>query len=488
MKKLIFSIALLLIIVGCSDLDVSPDNINVSENLFKTETDAEAAVNAVYSSLQTADIYNQFMEAIQSQGTDDAEWGFGRNTSNTNKLQMDKFQFDASSDLILRFWKIHYENINRANIVIKEVADMDINQDLKKQFLGEAYFVRALMYFNLVRLYGRVPLVTNPTETLGSLEVARSSIESIYQVIEDDLKYGANNLPLQYDASNYGRVTKGASMGLLAKVYLTNGKFTEAKDMANDVINLGIYSLWSTYKSVFDIANENIGESIFEIQFKSTAGATTTVGSSFSGYFKPPAGVLPVAPGEFGGYGDNPVTENHYEIYSPRDSRKDVNVLFVSGAPSSVVYPYYVNKYQDPNAANQEDGGNNYYILRYADILLMYAEAENEINGATTEAYNAFNSVRRRAFGFLVNTPSPSDLVSGLTREQFQDSLELERRREFAFEGQRRFDLLRWGKLKEAMNAQDPAILVEDKHKLFPIPEQEILVNDLLVGDQNTGY
>ncbi|MBI6117602.1 RagB/SusD family nutrient uptake outer membrane protein [Salegentibacter maritimus] len=488
MKKIIYNIIILLGVLSCSDLEVIPDGVNTADNLFETEEDAEAAVNAVYSSLQTADIYNQFMEAIQSQGTDDAEWGYGRNTSNTNKLQMDKFQFDASSDLILRFWKEHYVNINRANIVIKRIAEMDINEDLKNRFLGEAHFVRALMYFNLVRLYGAVPVVTEPTESLEGLNVARSSTDIVYELIEEDLKFAELNLPVQYGTENYGRATKGAALGLLAKVYLTNKQYIDAKNTAEDVMDLGVYSLWASYVDVFDIANENIKESIFEIQFTSTGDAINSVSSSFQGFFKPSAQVMPPGPGEFAGYGDNPVTENHFQIYNEGDERRDVNVLYVPSAPSSIQFPYYVNKYQDPEAVSVQDGGNNYYILRYADILLMYAEAINAEEGPTVEAYSAFNKVRRRAFGFPVNVESLADLTEGLTKEQFQDSLELERRKEFAFEGQRRFDLLRWGKLKEAVEAQDPSITVQEKHNLFPIPEQEIIVNDLLAGDQNPGY
>jgi hypothetical protein len=487
MKKIIYNI-LILFLFSCSDLDVVPDGVNTADNLFETEEDAEAAVNAVYSSLETADIYNQFMEAIQSQGTDDAEWGFGRNTSNTNKLQMDKFEFDASSNLILRFWKVHYRNINRANIVIKRVAAMDINQELKNRFLGEAYFVRALMYFNLVRLYGDIPIVIEPTESLDGLNVARSSTDLIYQLIIEDLTFSRNSLPLQYDTNNYGRPTKGAALGLLSKVYLTNKQFNESKNLAEEVINLGIYTLWANYIDVFDIRNENIKESIFEIQFTSTGDAINSVSSSFQGFFKPPAQVLPPAPGEFSGFGDNPVTKNHFDIYTDGDKRKDVNVLFVPGAPSSVQFPYYVNKYQDPEAVSVQDGGNNYYILRYADILLMYAESVNELDGPNIEAYEAFNKIRRRAYGFPINSISTADLTKGLTKKQFHDSLELERRREFAFEGQRRFDLLRWGKLKDAVEGQDLSIVVQDKHKLFPIPEQELIVNDLLTGHQNPGY
>lgn len=487
MKKIIlFSFIILLILPSCSDLEVIPDGVNTADNLFQTERDALAAVNAIYAELQTADTYNQFMETIQSQGTDDAEWGYGRNTQNSNKLQIDKFDFDASSNLILRLWKNHYVNINRSNIVIKNISEMNLNESVKSEFLGQAHFIRGLMYFNLVRLYGAVPFISEPTESLKGLNVERTSVDTLYKLIEEDLSFAELNLPIQWGVENYGRATKGAAIGLLAKMYITTKQYMKAKKAAKRVIDLGIYSLWPTYIEVFDIANENIKESIFEVQFKSTDGAFLSVGSSYAGFFKPPAQVLPPAPGSFSGYGDNPVTENHYQIYDEGDMRREVNVLYVPSAPSSIQFPYYVNKYQDPKAVNVNDGGNNYYILRYADILLMYAEVINALDGPTIEAYTAFNKVRRRAFSLPINAESDIDLPTGLTKDQFQDSLELERRKEFAFEGQRRFDLLRWGKLKETVESQDPNIQVQDRHKLFPIPEQEILVNKLLT--QNPGY
>ncbi|MFH6985851.1 RagB/SusD family nutrient uptake outer membrane protein [Marinoscillum luteum] len=486
MKKIFYTILTAMVLSACSDLDIKPDGINTAENLFETEQDAEAAVNAMYASMQTHDVYNQFMEVVQSQGTDDAEWGYGRNTSNINKLQMDKFQFDASSDLIYRFWENHYKNINRTNIVLDRVADMSIDEEVKSRFLGEAHFLRAMMYFNMVRLFGKVPLVTKPTTTLEGLQVRRTSTDSVYQLIISDLMASESSLPTQYSPDDYGRPTKGAATALLAKVYLTNKEYDKAKESAQAVMEMGQYTLWPTYKQVFDIANENIGESIFEIQFVGTGGTDASVSSSYQGFFKPPASVRAPEEGGFSGYGDNPVTENHYNIYSPGDNRRGVNVLYEPGAPSSIQFPYYVNKYQDPQATNVSDGGNNYYILRYADVLLMYAEAENELNGPTALAYDAFNQIRRRGFGYPLEVPSPADLTAGLSKEQFLDSLMVERRREFAFEGQRRFDLLRWGKLKEAVTAQDPSILVLDKHLLFPIPEQERLVNDLL--DQNDDY
>jgi len=471
---------------ACAKLEQVPDGINTTDNLFKSESDARAAVNAMYSSLGSPDIYNQFNETIQSQGTDDAEWGFGRNTSNADKLAMDKFSFTASSNLIYRYWEVHYRNINRANIALKYIPQMNIADEKKQQYLGEAHFIRGLMYFNLVRLYGKVPLILEATESLDNLEIGRSSVAEVYEQIVSDFTFAKEHLPLVYEAIDLGRATKGAAMALLTKVYLTNKNYQQAADEAKAIMDLNLYHLWPTYHEVFAIANENKMESIFEIQYLSLGSSGNTNGSSYAGYFKPSALVIPPPAGGFGGYGDNPVTLNHYEAYPPGDLRRDVNVLYVPTAPASIRYPYYVNKYQDPSAFNVDDGGNNYYIARYADILLMYAEALYELQPGSTAAYDAFNQVRRRAYSLPLTATSEHDLKAGLSPEQFRDSILLERRLEFAFEGQRRFDLLRMGKLKEAMTKQDPTIMVSDKHNLLPIPQDERSVNPLL--DQNTGY
>lgn len=485
-KTGIFTLGIGLLLGACAKLDQVPDGINTTDNLFKTQADAEAAVNAMYSSLGTHEIYNQFNETIQSQGTDDAEWGYGRNTSNTDKLAMDKFTYTASTNLIYRYWQVHYRNINRANIALKRLPSLEIAEAKKNQYLGEAHFIRGLMYFNLVRLYGAVPLVLESTETLDDLDVARAATDAVYGQIVADFSAAETLLPESYESSDLGRATKGAAMALLTKVYLTQGAFQEAANKAKGIIDMGRYNLWSAYEDVFKLANKNRQESIFEIQYLSLGSAGNTNGSSYAGFFKPPASVLPPEPGGFGGYGDNPVTENHYQAYRPGDLRRDVNVRHFPNAPASISYPYYVNKYQDPGAFNQDDGGNNYYIVRYADVLLMYAEALNALTANDLEAYAAFNQVRRRAYSVPLTTNSPHDLPIGLSQNDFRDSVLAERRREFAFEGQRRFDLLRMGKLKEAMLQQDPTIIVEDRHALFPIPQDELIVNSLL--DQNSGW
>ena len=191
------------------------------------------------------------------------------------------------------------------------------------------------------------------------------------------------------------------------------------------------------------------------------------------------------------GYGDNPVTKNHYDAYKPGDLRRDVNVRLYTreeypNMASSILYPYYCNKYLDfSKEATVENSGNNYPILRYSDIYLMRAEALHALTPGSSEAYECVNKVRRRAFGKPIDIPSDIDLKTGLSPEEFLDSVLYERRLEFAFEGQRRFDLLRTHKLKEAMEAQNPSIAaaIEEKHYLLPVPQLERESNSLL--DQN---
>ena len=470
---------------GCAKLDGVPEGIYTTGNFYKTEADALSAVNAVYSGMTSPYLYNQFMEVIQSQGTDDCEWGFGRNTSNTDKTALDKFTYDAGTNLFFQFWSNSYLVINRANAAVENIGAMTSISDEKKQrFQAEARFVRGLMYFNLVRLFGGVPLQLAPTTSLTNLAIKRATAEEVYAQIISDFQSGADHLPADYDAGNAGRATSGAAMAMLTKVYLTQKEYAKAAEEARKVMALGRYALWPSYQDVFLIANENKTESIFEVQFLSGSG---NIPSSYAGYYRPSFDKRP----GFGGNGDDPVTKNHYDAYPEGDLRRDVNVIKYPytgdpKAPATIKNPYYVAKFKDPAALNVNDGGNNYYIVRYADVLLMFAEAQYLASPGSTEALEAFNQVRRRAYGLPLNTPSVKDLPGGLSAAAFQDSVLNERRLEFAFEGQRRFDLLRTGKLKQAVNAQDPTITVRESDNLFPIPSQEMDTNPLL--EQNPGF
>lgn len=487
MKKVVYILMCCVWMVSCTDMDLIPESNLSPENFFKSEEDASAAVFGVYANFMGNDIYNQFWEVLQSQGTDDSEWGGGRTTNNLDKNALDKFEFDGNTNLVYSLWIQHYVTINRANFAIGNISRMsadDIQESAKVRLVGEAKFLRALAYFNLVRTYGGVPLVLTETTQLEGLEVPRNSLSECYDRIITDLQDAKLVLPTvgQLPEGYLGRATKGAATALLAKVYLTLGDYQNVVKETDEVMQME-YKLWDNYADNFDVEKENGQESIFEFQYKrNTPGVQ---GSNYNGYYRPPF----VNINGWVGYGDNPVTRNHYECYEEGDLRRDVNVRLYTkeeypNMSSNYEFPCYVNKFQDPSplAVRSQGGENNYPLLRYSDVYLMRAEALNALNPADAEAYNCLNTIRRRAFGLRMNEVSDIDIRPGLSKEDFLDVILLERRREFAFEGQRRFDLLRTHKLKEALMAQNPVIgaVVEEKHYLLPIPVTELDANKLL--------
>ncbi|WP_446773529.1 RagB/SusD family nutrient uptake outer membrane protein [Macellibacteroides fermentans] len=493
MKKIAFIILSSIIMSSCTDMDLIPESNLSPENFFKSEEDATASVYSIYSVFTDNDIYNQFWEVLQSQGTDDSEWSGGRTTNNLDKNALDKFEFDGNTNLVYSLWIKHYVAINRSNFAIENIGIMNpdaIKDDVKNRLIGEAKFLRGMAYFNLVRIYGGVPLVLKQTTSLDGLEVPRNTVDECYDQIIRDLQEAKSALPAinQLPKGYLGRATKGSATALLAKVYLTRGDYQNVVKETAEVMQMG-YKLWDNYADNFNLDKENGQESIFEIQYKrNTPGVS---GSNYNGYYRPPF----VNINGWVGYGDDPVTRNHYDCYEAGDLRRDVNTRLYTkkeypNMSSNYEFPCYVNKFIDlsPLAIRSQGGENNFPVLRYSDVYLMRAEALNAINPSDIEAYNCLNIVRRRAFGLKMNEPSAIDIKAGLNKESFLDIILLERRKEFAFEGQRRFDLLRTHKLKEAMMAQNPVIgsIVDEKHYLLPIPVTEMDANKLL--EQNSGW
>ena len=342
--------------------------------------------------------------------------------------------------------------------------------------------MRAYFYFLLVRYFGGVPLVVKQTTSLENLKIPRNSEEEVYQQIISDLEEASANLPTksQYTTADFGRATKVAALSLLAKVYLTREEWQKVVDITDQVLTMG-YSLCDTYADNFDLNKENGQESVFEIQYLAGDG---NPGSIFNGYYRPPF----VTINGWSGYGDNPVTKNLWDAYAAGDSRRDVCIrLYTSteypGMSATILYPYYCNKYIDlTSIATRSNSGNNRPVLRYSDVLLMRAEALGRLNSSNPEAYEYLNKVRRRAYNVPLDQPAACDIEPGLSESDFIDTIIKERRLEFAFEGQRWFDLVRTKKLKEAMLAQNPelGVAVEDKYMQLPIPQLEIDANEML--------
>ncbi|WP_460982391.1 RagB/SusD family nutrient uptake outer membrane protein [Spirosoma fluminis] len=465
----------LFIVSGCEVLDQIPASSFTPDNFYKNAEDARAAVSSVYDPMNNSNMYAQVMWILQDQATDDSEWGGGRSTANQAKNDLDKHTFTPATSTFQSIWSTAYQGINRANAVVERVPGIPMDETLKARYVAEAKFMRAFYYFTLVRLFGGVPLVVQETKSLNNLNVSRASVDDVYKQVVQDFTEAENVLPAKYTGADIGRATKGAATAFLAKVYLTRQDWANAAAKAKQIIDAGTYDLWTTYPEVFLIANKNGKEAIFEMQ---ALGGGFNEGSWMQGYMRPPFDrVSGVA-----GFGDDPPTENLYKTYSAADKRRDVTLKLYSAtgtpaAPASISFPCYVYKYLDPSATANAEGSNNFPILRYADVLLMYAEALNEQNGPTADAYAAINRIRKRA--------GLADL-SGLTKAEFRDAILLERRLELAFEGHRWYDLARTGRLVEAIKAQNPTIVVPATHILYPIPQTERDVNPQLT--QNPGY
>ena len=384
--------------------------------------------------------------------------------------------------MIANFWKAAYKVINRTNTVLGRIDGIEINTELANRYKLECKFIRALMYFNLVRVYGDVPLVLKEISISESYDILREPKENVYNQIIADLKE-AQDLPVSYSTAEDGRATQGAAKALLANVYMTLHKYAEAETILAEIINSGRYSLLENtpgslnidgYKNVFSPVNHNSEEGIFEIQFlKGGYGE----GSNYANNFAPEnSGTNVVA---VGGTGGNNIPEmDIYNAYEEGDLRRDFSMslgYYDNRKNNEWVESRYVCKFMDVPYQNN-DASNNYPVIRYADVILMYAEALNQ-NGKTAEACKYLNMTRRRGFGYQTTETSPVDLQT-TDKAQFALMVEQERRVELAFENHRWFDLIRTGRAVEVMRSK--GFSLNETNLICPIPQKQIDVNPKL--------
>lgn len=488
MKQIYNLIAIALLSAGlasCSDfLDQNPQT-DLSENdFYKTADDFTAAVNGAYSSLQESNIYGNWyvFAEIPSDNTRNQLSG-----SVTSQDEFDKFYIDTQNSYIRDFWAAAYKVINRTNTVLGRIDGIDINADLAARYKLECKFIRALMYFNLVRVYGDVPLVLKEISIGESYGILREPKENVYDQLIADLKEAAQGLPDSYPAAEDGRATRGAAKALLGEVYMTLHKYAEAETILAEVINSGRYALLENtpgslnidgYANVFSPVNHNSKEGIFEIQFlKGGYGE----GSNFANNFAPEnSGTNVVA---VGGTGGNNIPEmDIYNAYEEGDLRRDFSMSLGyhdNRKNGEWVESRYVRKFMDvPYQGN--DASNNYPVIRYADVLLMYAEALNQ-NGKTAEACKYLNMTRRRGFGYQTTETTPVDL-STTDKAAFALLVEQERRVELAFENHRWFDLIRTGRAVEVMKSK--GFSLNETNLTCPIPQKQIDINPKLTQNK----
>lgn len=506
-KRLILIVAIGVSFSQCkkSLLNIEPTiPISSVDNYYQNETEAVAAVNAAYTPLSA--IYNGAAWHLGDIMSDDADLGGGGGGDGIETAELDNFNMNSFNPIINLMWAQCYYGVLRSNLVLDRVPLVPVmTESVRKRSLGEARFLRALYYYHLVRLFGDVPLYTNVITAVEASSIARSPKQQVYDTIINDLKEAELLLPVNnpYTSGgstfpNEGRATAGAAKGMLASVYLTLGDKVNAALKAKEVIDnkaLYGYDLWTNYEDNFKLENENGKESLFEVQYRSGGGTFQDfgAGSKMNTFFGPRAQNVV----QTSGYGWNVPTRNFVDQYEKTgsdystiiDTRRERTIWLPGDTygtytqPSQLVgspFGFNVKKYFIPIDNIPGDDGQwrsalNVSLLRYAEILLIYAEAAGPAAGKPYA-----DEVRLRA--------GLAALPVGLTDAQWLEAMYKERRLEFGFEMHRWYDLLRHPDANYFINVMTAAgkTNIQPKHRYMPIPQGEIDKNSNLI--QNDGY
>lgn len=466
-------------------LTEAPRGTLTTEGFYRTAADANAAIAATYQPLSTNRLYGSGYKSGLIL-TSDIAWA-GPFEETASIVALSRMNYDSHTPRVTDQWGAFYTIITRANLLLEKLPEVEMNEAAKAQIAGEAKFLRAFSYFSLVRLHGDVPLVTTAEEQLSV--ATRTPAAEVFEQILKDAQEAEAALPLQWSSDNRGRATKGAAQTLLADIYLwrssanATNEWQQAADHAKGVIDSGVYALESDYLDAFLPGSQAGSEEIFAAQ---ASDATGTPNIRTADMFYPRA----MGPGGgAGGWGAMVPIDGFYESYAEGDYRRDVT-LFTSGLNTTgelVTFPPHVHKYRPSNHPSTRDV--SWPIYRYAEVLLFYAEALNELD-RPAEAVEYLNMVRARARNGAggENRAQPADYAGPLTKEAVRDTIFEERRIEMAFEGDRWFDLVRRGwDFFSAQLAKDPtATDVQETDMLWPIPQGEIDLNPDLA--QNPGY
>ena len=509
MKKYIqYIFAGILLVTVCSckkstELDIPNPNVPDESNFWQTSNDALLGLNAVYGNFyRNGSPFSRwlpfYMDVRSDDGYSTSGWPELRSVSGLNITQ---YSFEVNYDT----WWHHWRGVYRANQVISKVPAINMDAALKDRYLGEAKFLRALYYYDLVTIWGNIPLVLQPSQP--SDKPAQVPQEQVWQQIEKDLTEAIAALPLSYTGDDIGRATKGAAYGLLGRATLQQKKYQQSVDALKWLVEgpgQSLYDLLPNYADNFRHTTENNKESVFEVQFKQRPenggddGPTSNVGTSRPPFFAPP------------GHGFTDANMHRWVVWEflkektatgQRDPRLAVTALydstdergpnFTSVYGSSftsknydadirnrVFYHKYLDDYFRINEFEVFNSPINFRAIRFADVLLMYAEALNA-TGNTTAAYNHVDRVRQRSGLQKLSVARP-----GLNQAQFLQQLEHERIMELTGESVRWNDLARWGYFDDAtklavLKARDPEFnnFVLGRNKYMPIPQSEIDIN-----------
>lgn len=441
---------------ACSDdfTDLAPVSNRNEANFYKSGNDFIFGINSSYRGLQSTDVYGRAYWTMFEMRGDNTDQGPDQTGLSSQFTVINTFTEDALNEQVDAAWKGSYKVIANCNVILSRIDAVDMDSSLKGRIIGEALFLRSLMYYNLAIAFGNIPLQLTPF--IPGEQLTQVNATEVYNQLVIDLKVAEENLSQTYSASDVGRATKGAAATLLAKVYLTVGDKGNAETVLKRIVNNYNYSLLNNYSSLWGKANENNAESIFEVQYKSGGIGQ---GSAFSNDFSPS---VYLQNGQ--GFGRNRPTLSMQNAYEANDNRfaASMGTSWIN-ANGNVVIANYVKKYFS-NPPKENDSDINFVVFRYADVLLMLAEALGE----TPESYGYINTVRSRA-----GLPNINSSTSGT----FAEKLLQERRVELAFENHRWADLKRFGVAKQKVNSAEPFIAQTAVRELFFIPQREMDIN-----------
>ena len=514
MKRQLF-LLILIIAAGCTkQLQQTNPNQQTAQTFWKTSADAYNAGNSVYGSLILDGSYMRFTHVVLNTRGDDA-------TSNSpwNEIyNCGKFALDVNGFAAQAPFTAYYQGVFRANQVIENVPKISMDTALRDRIMGQAFFLRGLYYFHLASIYRSVPIPLTVAQSSAGYYVHQSPQDSVYAQAMADFQQAAGLLPVSYanvtgpDQGQVGRATKGAAMAYLGKTYLFNKMYTQAAAQFLNVINLGVYSLVANYHDNFTEQDENNQESNFEVQFSRNVGGTADgwgPGDPDPTWGKYEARAVTFGPRNFA-YGDvQPSKALYYEFLQEKTAANAVDPRLYAtmfyNTPTMTVYgqsfqsvygaadsEVFCRKYENDGFYPNEftpaafESGINARLMRYADILLYYAECLNEL-GQTAQAYPFIQQVRARAGLADLATVMPN-----MTQQQMRDQLAHERFLEFGLEGRRFEDIVRWGWLQDPtklawLQARDPEFLTYfPGREYMPIPLAELQANP---GElQNPGW
>ncbi|MDA3906742.1 MAG: RagB/SusD family nutrient uptake outer membrane protein [Bacteroidales bacterium] len=506
MKKYItISIAIFFLTTSCDKfLDEQPQGPYPTSEFFLTESHAKLAINGCYEPLSFANADNRLWVVANVASDDAIKGGFPGDQADIEMI--DNFQIYEDNGNLEALWGIYYEGISRCNMILKHVPDIEMDKALQGRILGEASFLRGYYYFQLGNIFGNIPLVLEPLAP-EDMQVANSQQQVVYEHVESDFISAFNFMesalqqnPSVYPAGELGRATPGAAKALLAKTYLFEKKWSEAALTAESVATYG-YSLMPVYQHNFNANYDNNNEQIFQVQHLS--GQSPVQGSRLNQW---------LAPRAQNGYGFNEPTQNFVDefelnidsIYDPRldyTLGREGELWFddIPYSPSWSSTGYNQKKSLQPISEipvnTKGDADLNFTVIRFAEVVLIQAEALNEI-GESPAALNALNKVRKRAresYLFDNNLSGFGTIPDGLLPDEtttdqvaLRIAIRHERRVELGFENLRYFDIIRYGKEYADRAFIDENNFIYETHKVFPIPQSEIETNNNIT--QNNGY